>query len=385
MPHFSDARITRIQVQGYRSLEKVTVHLTPLIVLVGPNGSGKSSFADVFVFLQQCLLVSPEAAMEERGGTTQLKTRTGFRLDTLSIDIDLESRAPGLFRGNYFVEFNMRGRRFSITKETCAMVLSGENTPFSYKVERGRWQESSIGVRPTLAPNRLALPLLSGTKPFAPMYQMLTETICYDLALNSLRRPQDDLTPGRLAADGSNAAILLKQIQAESPETAERVFAVMQRIMPNIQKIQAKRSGQQWTIEVTEEFSRGREINLEAISLSEGTLRLLGLLLALYALTPPSLLIMEEPEATLHPGAAAVLADVLQEAALRTQILITTHSPDLLAQFPVDSLRAVERIEGVTTIGPIASQQRQAVEKRLFTAGDIHRLEGLQPETNSIA
>jgi len=114
--------------------------------------------------------------------------------------------------------------------------------------------------------------------------------------------------------------------------------------------------------------------------MSDGTLHALGILLAAYQENPPTLIAFEEPEARVHPGAAAVLAEALQEAGLRTQVLLTTHSPDLITRFDVDALRAVERTaSGATVIAPIAESQREAIIHRLFTAGELHRIEGLRP------
>ena len=76
-------------------------------------------------------------------------------------------------------------------------------------------------------------------------------------------------------------------------------------------------------------------------------MRLLGLLTALYQERPPSLIGIEEPELTIHPGAQAVLADVMVEATLRTQVLVTTHSPDLIDRLPIESLRAVQIVKTV--------------------------------------
>ncbi len=111
---------------------------------------------------------------------------------------------------------------------------------------------------------------------------------------------------------------------------------------------------------------------------SDGTLRVLGLLAALYQDPPPTLLAIEEPELTIHPGALAVLADVMKEAGGRAQLLLTTHSPDLISRLPVESLRAVEKLDGVTLISDIDETQRMVVEQKLFSAGDLLRLEGLQ-------
>ena len=113
--------------------------------------------------------------------------------------------------------------------------------------------------------------------------------------------------------------------------------------------------------------------------MSDGTLYVLGILLAVYQPRPPTLVGLEEPETAIHPGAAAALAETIQEAGLRTQVLVTTHSPDLITRFDTDSLRAVERIDGLTVIAPIAKEQREAIRLRLFTAGELHRIEGLRP------
>ena len=101
------------------------------------------------------------------------------------------------------------------------------------------------------------------------------------------------------------------------------------------------------------------------------------MLTALYQDPPKSLLSVEEPELTIHPGALGVLSDILLEASRRTQLLLTTHSPDLISRLPVKSLRAVEKVDGVTLINEIDETQRKAIEQRLFSAGDLLRLEGL--------
>ena len=111
---------------------------------------------------------------------------------------------------------------------------------------------------------------------------------------------------------------------------------------------------------------------------SDGTLRLLGLLVALLQEPSPSVLAIEEPELTIHPGALANLADLLTEATRRAQIIITTHSPDLIDHVPLESLRAVEACDGVTTVGPVADHQKNAVKNGLFSPGDLHRMESLQ-------
>ena len=85
----------------------------------------------------------------------------------------------------------------------------------------------------------------------------------------------------------------------------------------------------------------------------------------------------EERDLSIHPGALAVLSEVIQEAATRSQVLITTQSPDLISRFSADQLRVVERVGTETKIGPIDEGQQEAINQQLFSAGDLLRIEGL--------
>jgi len=103
------------------------------------------------------------------------------------------------------------------------------------------------------------------------------------------------------------------------------------------------------------------------------------MLVALYQYQPSiPLLALEEPENALHPGALAVLSDVLYEASRQHQIITTTQSPDLISRFKVNELLVVERVSGISEIGPVDEMQREAVEEKLFTTGDLLRIEGLR-------
>ena len=110
---------------------------------------------------------------------------------------------------------------------------------------------------------------------------------------------------------------------------------------------------------------------------SDGTVRTLGFLVALYQDPPPAFIAIEEPELSVHVGALEVLAESLNEVGLRSQIVITTHSCDLLDCFREDALRAVVSQEGRTKAGRLRRNQADALKQVLLTAGDIHRMEGL--------
>src|SRR5690606_23815699 len=115
----------------------------------------------------------------------------------------------------------------------------------------------------------------------------------------------------------------------------------------------------------------------------------LGVLVALLQSNgrPPTLVGVEEPEIALHPAAVSVLLDAVQDAARHTQVILTSHSPDLLDRDDLDdsALLAVAADDGVTTIGPVSDVGRQALRDRLFTAGELLRLNQIEPADDARA
>ena len=116
--------------------------------------------------------------------------------------------------------------------------------------------------------------------------------------------------------------------------------------------------------------------------MSDGTLRALGVLVALFQAGNAPLVGLEEPEAGLHPAAVSVLLDAMFAAGQTRQVLVTSHSPDLLdsSRLETDSILAVVAEAGSTYLGPLDAVGREALRKRLYTAGELLRLDQLRPE-----
>lgn len=123
--------------------------------------------------------------------------------------------------------------------------------------------------------------------------------------------------------------------------------------------------------------------------MSDGTLRALAVLTALFQFgerkTAP-LIGIEEPETALHP-AAGLLLDCLREGSRERQVLITTHSPDLLDSdtLAAEQLLAVTAHDGKTVIGPVDAASQQALRDSLYRAGELLRLGQLEPEESSLS
>jgi predicted ATPase len=184
-----------------------------------------------------------------------------------------------------------------------------------------------------------------------------------------------------LRRDGSNVASVLQLL----PEvTRDRINEYLSSIVRGVSGVDTKALGDQETVQFRQSV-KGQKHPWQfwASSMSDGTLRAFGVLLAVLQESAetggPVLVGLEEPESALHPAAASTLLAALRQASGMRQIIATSHSPDLLdnENIVTESLLAVENCDGITSIGPINEAGREMLHKRLFTAGELLRLNQL--------
>ena len=185
--------------------------------------------------------------------------------------------------------------------------------------------------------------------------------------------------------DGSNLTSVFKQLSSDVKKNIEEYLAV---IVPGVHKVYARKCGPKETLQFRQYVAEDKDpLIFYGNNMSDGTLHALGILVALFqgnqkAEERVTLVGIEEPEIALHPGAVAVLLDSLRDAAHRTQVIVTTHSPDLLEDkhLDVESILAVEADNGNTVIAPVDDASKSVVRDRLFTVGELLRSNQLQPD-----
>jgi hypothetical protein len=140
--------------------------------------------------------------------------------------------------------------------------------------------------------------------------------------------------------------------------------------------------GKPWNVRDSSDSSEPRNLRFEAFNMSDGTLRALGVLAAVFQRPSPSLIAIEEPEATIHPGALGAVLELLRLAAKSMQVVVTTHSPDLLDAkwIQPNHLRVVEWANGATRVGDLSEATRQALKAQLMGAGELLRSNALRTE-----
>ena len=158
-----------------------------------------------------------------------------------------------------------------------------------------------------------------------------------------------------------------------------RIRQLLQSVVPGTVEVRPKRHGNKLTLEFTQDGLGAEPVKFEAFSMSDGTLRVLGLILAVLQRPAPPVLVIEEPEASMHPGALGSILDVLQLASESMQVVVTTHSPDILdAKWIEDRhLRILSSERGSTRVARVSQAVQVALEKHLMGAGELLRSNAL--------
>ena len=381
--------ITRVALKNYKSIAACDVELRPLTFLVGPNGAGKSNFLDSLRFVADALNSSLDHAIRDRGRIDDVHRRSGERPKYFSICLDF-TLSEG-FTGHYAFRINDLTRgKYKVQTEECVLRSTQHDTQEDYfYVKNGTVTKTNMEVAPAAAKDRLYLVNASGLKEFRPVYEAFSRMGFYSLNLDKIKDLQAPDPGDLLTRDGSNLASVFKQL---SPSVKGRIKEYLAAIVPSVDKIEARKYGPKEALVFTQNVTRSEDPQrFLANNMSDGTLRALGILVALFqGNNDPKkrvlLVGVEEPEIALHPAAAGVLLDALREAADKTQIIITSHSPDLLDDKDLDpeSILAVEARDGITVIADIDEAGRSAVRDRLYTTGELLRIDQLQPDPAAI-
>lgn len=388
----SSVVIRRVVLRNYKSIAACDVTLEPLTFLVGANGSGKSNFLDSMRFVADSLRTSLDHALRDRGTVKAVRRISGGHPNHFSLRLDFS--LPDGAAGHYSFKIGAKPNGgYEVQSEECRLVPSEPGAPEShYAIKTGQVVSAAGDPLPAILPDRLMLVAASGQPAFRPVFDALSRIEVYNLnpsQIAALQRPD----PGELLRrDGSNAASVLQNLDAAS---AQRVNEYLSRLVPGVQSVEPKTLGLQETLEFRQVVAGQRHPwHFLATSMSDGTLRALGLLLAIQQgrtgedlSRAPSLIGLEEPETALHPAAAGILLAALREASRSTQTVVTSHSPDLLDDPDIgeDAVYAVESRDGLTRIGRIDAAGREMLRQRLFTPGELLRQNQLAPDDGAVA
>ncbi len=271
--------LRRIKLSGFKSIREMDLTLRPLNVLIGANGAGKSNFLSFFTLLESWIFGRLDEYIIDQGGMDVLLHHGSGRTRQIDAELVVDT-GDGLLM-----------TRFSLSSEQ-------------------KYSHEKDGIYlPWILFNHL-----------------------FDRSQDSPpRQPGQASKTEFYYPDGSNTAAYLRMLQKEHAGHYVQIRDAVRMVAPFFDdfSLEPTRGGQillEWKDRQTGSFFNARQ-------LSDGTLSFICLATLLLQPSPPSLILIDEPELGLHPYALNLLSAMLKSAATRTQIIVSTQSVTLLDQF----------------------------------------------------
>ena len=214
------------------------------------------------------------------------------------------------------------------------------------------------------------------------MLKGLTSTQVLAIRPDAVQELQEPDAGTTLKHDGSNLASVIQVLESRDKEVAKRVCEILASIVPGTTGVRTVKHGKKLSLEFTQKWESGgskKKVDFEAFLMSDGTLRALGILMAFYQVNRPRVVAIEEPEATIHPEALATILDLVRSFARDAQIIVTTHSPELLDAkwIEAENIRIVSWDAGVTQVRPLGPSSVAALKDHLMGVGELMRSNAL--------
>jgi predicted ATPase len=354
-------KFTEIQVQGYRSIVDVSLPLRPLAVMIGPNNSGKTALLEVFLLLNRAAWSNLAKTLEGYGGLDAILSKVPGASNSLKIGlaVDVESERSQEPM-HYHFELVPRGFGYEIPVEWLEWrldVTAGE--PHRYidaQYHDVRYDDpddpSLLRITQKFDALELALvqvpPQIYGEMGKLRIALYMVKFYSFlDVSARSVVRLPQSLTPAaRPGPNGENLYSALYNLRALHQDVYTRIEDVLRVGFPGFERLEFPTVG---AGQVTLAWYQGNlTVPLYPNQLSEGTLRFLWLTTVLLAPDPPPVILIDEPEVSLHPELVKLLAGLLQDAAVRTQVIVATHSPDLVRWLQPQEVLVLDKIVGRT-------------------------------------
>jgi predicted ATPase len=344
--------LTSLQVQGYRCLADVAIPLRSPMVLIGPNGSGKTALLEIFTLLRDAANERLEEALDKRAGISHVLFAGGAE----SLIIRLTAVDEAQRKLEYSLEIGQRGLGYVIKSETLTREQdSPKSTPKFYihnvsgrcryldpktkRLKAPTWKFEETETALGQVPRMFRRP--------AEFRRTLQETQLYhavDVSEHAVIRLPQTLRPVKLPApNGGDLYAALYNLRTSNERSFERIQEALSAAFPGFRKLEFPivTSGQAtlaW-------YQEGFDEPFYPDQLSEGMLRFLWLTTILLSPTLPPIMLIDEPEVSLHPELLMILAGLIREAAQRTQLIVATHADRLIRWLQPNEVVIVDREE----------------------------------------
>jgi predicted ATPase len=400
--------ITQLRVSNFRSFKTIDISLDELNILIGANASGKSNFIQIFKFLGDLIEFGLDDAISMQGGIQYLvnaQIGTSSPLTIEIVDNTVEKARPYIPSSSkkevgydvietsyrFSIGFGKRRKHFEIIEDTlrqkCKFYLFGKH-------QKDASEADYIGDGEVSIERMKGKPKLTITPPGDVQQKELLNNI-FELEIvsrllkglrlkskelyitsakdspyrfpvigNSLRRKFErmsiydfdpklskkaQLLTGRaeLASDGSNLAIVINNL-LRNRDKKRMLYNLISELLPFVDSFKIQNIADAVIFTLQEKYTKNKPF--PAYLLSDGTINLTSLVICLF-FEDKSLKIIEEPERNIHPFLISKIMDFMKEASKITQVITTTHNPEVVRHANINNILLVSRTkEGFSMI-----------------------------------
>ncbi|MDQ5929340.1 MAG: hypothetical protein QG594_1119 [Bacteroidota bacterium] len=323
--------IDYLEIKGYKSIKNLKLELKPINILIGSNGVGKSNFISFFKLINAIFNERLQKFILEENADSLLyfgRKKTDFLYGKLIFD-----NQKGNNNGYYFNLAQTKEGGLFFEKEASGYNVLRDNNTLNY-YNQYNLQESNIQK----SENYRNLYLGKYLKNIQAFHFHDTSASSY------LRRSCDINDNLYLKQDGRNLAAFLYLLKIKHSKIFNRIEKTIQLVAPYIDKFilePSKLNDHEVSLRWIDKGDS--ESNFSAYQLSDGTLRFIALATLLLQPTPPSVIIIDEPELGLHPFAINILCGMIQVASSKAQIIVATQSPGLISNFKPEDIVVIDR------------------------------------------
>jgi predicted ATPase len=394
-------KIIKLKVEGFRSLRSESWAPGDLNILIGPNASGKSNVLRVLEMISVASRGGLGKHIQQEGGMEPLLwdgqvDQVKLTVKTTPADHTRDSERDALTyqlflsrigrTSDYRIEFEQLGNYYNVDQGWTFQPFKLIERIASKGVLFDENEHGLVAPDASIPDDETLLSLTSG--PFTANRHLIS----YQKELSNwkiyqgfqthreapIRSPQVTRAETQVNSDGQNLVSVLHSLYTSSRDFKNEINTAMKAAFGDDfeELVFPPAADQRIQLRI-----RWKSLKREqsAADLSDGTLRFLFLLSVLANPSPPPLIAIDEPETGLHPSMLPIVAEYAQDAANRSQVILTTHSPELLDAFrdmePTTTI--VERQDGETKLRVISGDKLHYWLKQ-YRLGDLFRSRELE-------
>jgi len=384
-------QLINLTVKNFRSLANVSINTERLTVLFGPNGTGKSAFLEALWFVRDCGIRGVDIASSDRGHGIGLLWEGADNGALISIAIETPATIYEILFGYSSGRIEpFVGEKLSSKTQVLINRKVGSDKAIFQGFQEIKPNEKLIEPeKPSLTRYIDFLNLMgAGTHEVAGLDQLLRGIRYYHARTANFYKLRtfgsESSYETRLSGSCENLWSVLRNLRDKQvlDTRYDTIMGFMKESFPSFKALITEQTGLN---SVYASFiDKYRHKPIQASGIADGQLQMLIQLTALFSEEDNTLILLDEPDLSLHPWALSVLAKAIETATKewKKQVVIATHSPVLLSQFESEYLLAVELDDSGQTIMKRVSEIEDIQDLlKDYATGSLYMAEMIAPQS----